>query len=77
MKIGEIWIMKKRILKEYNDAYYGYPESDKEDETEQEDTKVEIVDLSDDRVWFVYEKSAQFNDMGREDFVEDYEKIYD
>jgi hypothetical protein len=80
VKIGEIWIMKKRILKEYNDAfhdaYYDYPDS-REEETEQKDTRVEIVDLSDDKVWFVYEASAQFSSLDREEFVEDYEKVYD
>lgn len=74
MKIGEIWIMKKRILKEYNKSYQEYLG---EAAPTQGDTKVEIVNIDDDKVWFIYKGSAQFSDLDREDFVEDYEKVYE
>jgi len=73
MKVGEIWIMKKDVLKDYNTAYA----EDEDEDTHQEDTKVEILNLKDDYVYFIYLFGGTTEKLTRNEFLTDYEKIYD
>ena len=66
--------MKPHVLREYNDAFRR--EFD-EDETFQEDTKVEILNIQEDTIEFKYLFSNLFEKLARTDFTDDYEKVYD
>jgi len=74
MKMGEIWIMKKDVLKDYNDTY---EEESGDEGASQEETKVEILDIVDDIIYFVHIFTQATESLSRTAFLIDYEKVYD
>ena len=69
MKIGEVWIMKGHTFEFYQGVY-------QEDDGVIQNTKVEILDIVNDIVYYMYLFNTQTDQCPRKEFLEDYEKVY-
>jgi len=78
MKVNEIWVMKKHIIGEYDKMYDDIDKNDlsfvKKSTTES--TKIKILDIIGDTIFFVYIYSGNTCKLNRKKFISEYEKFY-